>query len=128
MPLRDHLRVLVVDDMSTSRGLMLQALDTLGIGHVASAANGSDGLRSALDWRPDLVLSDMHMPGLDGLELLHSLRIDPKTSDVGFILVTGRADDARVRAGSEVGINGVLAKPFQVSQLRECIESVVGHL
>lgn len=128
MPLRDTLRVLVVDDMSTSRGILLQALDTLGIGHVAYAADGAAGLRSAQAWRPDLVLSDLYMPGLDGLGLLRSLRANPDTRDVGFILVTGRADETVTRAGRAAGSNGVLAKPFGIPELQDCIESVVGHL
>ncbi len=64
--LRDRLRVLVVDDMSTSRGLLVRALETLGIDDVASASDGASALHLAQVQPPDLVLSDLIMPGLTG--------------------------------------------------------------
>ena len=128
MPLRDRLRLLVVDDMSTSRGILLQALDGLGISNVVFEEDGTAGLSRAQEDKPHLVLSDFHMPGLNGLQMLQRIRTDPSTAGIGFILVTGRADAAVIDAGRKLGMNNLLQKPYTSAQLRDCIEAVVGPL
>ncbi|GAA6187089.1 response regulator [Litorivita sp. NS0012-18] len=128
MALRDQLRVMVVDDMSTSRGLITQALDGFGIRNVASTDNGATALK-ALETAPvHLVISDYNMPEMDGLKLLHQLRSAPKTKGVGFILITGRAEKQIIEYGKKLGMNNFLKKPFEPDELRKCIEAVVGRL
>lgn len=128
MALRDQLRVMVVDDMSTSRGLIIQALDAMGIRQVGYASDGPGAL-AAIEKSPvHLVISDYNMPGMDGLHLLHALRTSPKTKSVGFILITGRADKEIVDSGRKLGMNNFLKKPFEPQELRACIEAVVGRL
>jgi len=126
--LRDQLRVMVVDDMSTSRGLITQALDAFGIRNVASASDGPSALK-ALETQPvHLVVSDFNMPGMDGLQLLHALRSGARTKGVGFILITGKADKAIIDKGRQLGMNNFLKKPFEPNDLRGCIEAVVGRI
>jgi len=128
MALRDQLRVMVVDDMSTSRGLITQALDAFGIRNVASASDGPSALK-ALETQPvHLVVSDFNMPGMDGLQLLHALRSGARTKGVGFILITGKADKAIIDKGRQLGMNNFLKKPFEPNDLRGCIEAVVGRI
>lgn len=128
MALRDQLRVFVVDDMSTSRGLIMQALDALGIRQVAYAGDGQGAL-TALDRSPaHLVISDYNMPGMDGLHLLHALRSGPRTKGIGFILITGRADPQIIDNGRRLGMNNFLRKPFTPTEMRSCIEAVTGRL
>jgi|TARA_R110002049_G_scaffold23545_9_gene83599 two-component system chemotaxis response regulator CheY len=128
MALRDQIRIMVVDDMSTSRGLITQALDAFGVRSVATAENGKQALQ-ALATRPvHLVISDYNMPEMDGLQLLHYLRASPKTKGVGFVLVTGRAEQQIIDHGKKLGMNNYLKKPFQAEELRNCIEAVVGRL
>ncbi len=128
MALRDQLRVMVVDDMSTSRGLITQALDAFGIRNVASTADGVAALK-ALDTQPvHLVISDYNMPEMDGLQILHQLRSGAKTKGVGFILITGKADKAIIDHGRKLGMNNFLKKPFEPKDLQNCIEAVVGRL
>ena len=128
MPLRDMLRVLVVDDMSTSRGILLQALDTLGIGNVSYAENGRTGMLHAREKVPHLVLSDLYMPELNGLQLLQHLRAEPLTQKVGFILISGRGDATVIETGQRLGMNNFLTKPFTAAQLTSCIEGGVGRV
>lgn len=128
MALRDMLRVLVVDDMSTSRGLLLQALDSIGISQVSYAENGKTGMTLARQTAPHLILSDLYMPELNGLQLLQHLRHDPATQKVGFILVSGRGDESVIQTGKSLGMNNFLTKPFTPQQLKDCIEAVVGRL
>lgn len=128
MALRDQLRVLVVDDMSTSRGLITQALDGFGIANVATASDGPTALKS-LETRPaHLVISDFNMPDMNGLQFLTALRQGARTKGVGFILITGKADKAIIDHGRKLGMNNFLKKPFQPAELRACIEAVVGRL
>jgi two-component system chemotaxis response regulator CheY len=128
MALRDQLRVMVVDDMSTSRGLMTQALDAIGLRQVAYAADGPGALAAIARSPVHLVISDYNMPGMDGLQLLQMLRGDARTRGVGFILITGRADREIIDAGRRLGMNNFLRKPFQPADLRACVEAVVGRL
>lgn len=128
MALRDMLRVLVVDDMSTSRGLLLQALDSIGVSNVGYAENGKSGMALARQTAPHLILSDLYMPELNGLQLLQHLRRDPATQKIGFILVSGRGDETVIQTGKKLGMNNFLTKPFTSQQLKDCIEAVVGRL
>lgn len=128
MALRDQLSILVVDDMSTSRGIVTQALDSFGIRNVGSADNGASALQALAEKPVHLVISDYNMPEMDGLKLLHHLRAGPKTKDIGFVLITGQAEQKIIDEGKTLGMNNYLKKPFQTEDLRRCIESVVGRL
>ena len=128
MALRDQLHVMVVDDMSTSRGLILQALDSFGVRNVQHAADGPTALAGLARKPVHLVLSDYNMPGMDGLHLLHALRSDARTKGVGFILITGKADRQIVEAGKKLGMNNFVKKPFEPKELLASIEAVVGRL
>lgn len=128
MALRDQIRMMVVDDMSTSRGLITQALDGFGIRNIATAENGRDALRALAVKPAHLVISDYNMPEMDGLQLLQHLRGTPQTKGVGFVLITGRAEQEIIDHGKKLGMNNYLKKPFQPDQLRHCIEAVIGRL
>lgn len=128
MALRDQIRIMVVDDMSTSRGLITQALDNFGIQHVSTAEDGENALTLISKNPVHLVISDYNMPNMDGLRLLHNLRADSKTKGVGFILITGRAEQQIIDYGKKLGMNNYLKKPFDPNDLRKCIETVVGPL
>ena len=128
MALRDQLRVLVVDDMSTSRGLITQALESLGIRSIATAADGPSALQSLEKAPVHLVISDYNMPGMDGLALLESLRKGAKTSGIGFLLITGRADKSVIDRGRALKMNNFIKKPFTPADLKAAIEAIVGRL
>ena len=128
MALRDQIRIMVVDDMSTSRGLITQALDAFGVRNVATAENGKQALQVLATKPAHLVISDYNMPEMDGLQLLHHLRGAPKTKGVGFVLITGRAEQQIIDHGKKLGMNNYLKKPFEPADLRNCIEAVVGKL
>ena len=128
MALRDQIKIMVVDDMSTSRGLITQALDNFGIQNIATADDGESALKSLNSSPVHLVISDYNMPNMDGLKLLHNLRTGPRTKGVGFILITGRAEQTIIDYGKKLGMNNYLKKPFQPADLKKCIETVVGPL
>lgn len=128
MSIRDKIHILVVDDTATSRGLIIQALEAMGITNIHHAADAAEAL-ALLGQRPvHLVLSDFNMPGMNGLGLLRELRADPKTKAAGFILVTGRADDEMIESGRQLGMNNFIRKPFTPMELKSCLEAVVGRI
>jgi two-component system chemotaxis response regulator CheY len=128
MALRDQLRVLVVDDMATSRGLITQALDALGISNVATASDGRSALSSLAASPVHLVISDYNMPEMDGLQLLQTLRANPATQRTGFLLITGRADASVIDRGRALGMNNYIKKPFTPDDMKGAIEAVFGRL
>lgn len=128
MSLKDQLKVMVVDDMTTSRGLIEQAMNEIGIWNVVSEADGQSAFRTLMAKPVHLVISDYNMPNMDGLQLLEQLRLSKATARIGFILVTGRADNAVLQKGRQLGMNNCLLKPFSVPQMKACIEKVVGRL
>jgi len=128
MALRDQIRIMVVDDMSTSRGLITQALETFGVRNVSTAENGEEAIRALSVSPVHMVISDYNMPNMDGLHLLKNLRGNERTRGVGFILITGRAEQQIIDFGQKLGMNNFLKKPFEPADLRKCIETVVGPL
>lgn len=128
MALRDQLRIMVVDDMATSRGLITQALDALGIRNLSTASDGASALSGIAAHPVHLVISDYNMPGMDGLQLLHAIRSSPATQRIGFLLITGRADPAVIERGRQLGMNNFIRKPFTSEDMKAAIEAVFGRL
>jgi two-component system chemotaxis response regulator CheY len=128
MSLAEKLRVMVVDDTSVSRALIVDALDQMGVRGVTIAKDGVAALNSLKAQPVHLVISDMNMPGLDGLGLLKRLRENKPTARIGFILITGSADKTLIERGRQFALNNYVTKPFTVAQLRGAIEAVVGKL
>lgn len=128
MSLKDQIKVLVVDDMSVSRGLLEQGLEAIGVKNVEYATNGEEALASIAARPVHLVISDYNMPKMDGLHLLKNLRSNGATAKVGFILVTGSEDKAVIMHGQKMGMNNYLKKPFTPDSLKGCIERVTGKL
>lgn len=128
MSIRDKLRVMVVDDMSTSRGLLVQALEAFGLQNIEYASDGPSALSSLAKRPVHLVISDYNMPQMNGLELLSTLRKDAKLAKTGFILITGKADREIIETGKKLGMNNFIKKPFANNDLLAAIEKVVGRL
>jgi diguanylate cyclase (GGDEF)-like protein len=109
-------RILVVDDDADLREAMALSLEPAY--EVRAAANGEQAVEIARAERPDLILMDQLMPGLDGLGTLERLRSDPATVEIPVILVSARSDEAiRVRA-LDLGAVDFLSKPFSEQELR----------
>jgi PAS domain S-box-containing protein len=115
--------VLVADDNADLRDYLTRLL----AGHYAvhPVANGAQALAAARAKVPDLVLSDVMMPELDGVGLLHALRADPRTVAVPVILLSARAGEEAALAGLEAGADDYLVKPFSA---RELLARVRVHL
>jgi len=128
MSLKNSLRVLVVDDMAGSRGLMVNTLENLGIKNVFQENSVQDALSFMLKHPVHLIMADYHMPGKDGLDLLSAVRSNDQTKRTGFILVSGTADPEVVNRGKGLGMNNFMAKPFTPEKTKNVIERVVGRI
>lgn len=128
MALRDSLRVMVVDDMSVSRALIEQALDEMGVRHYVTEADSKLALGKLVANPVHLVISDMNMPGMTGLQLLRALRENRSTQRIGFILITGSPTPDVLAQGQQLGLNNLVRKPFSTVTLQASIERVVGKL
>lgn len=128
MPYMQHLRVMVVDDTSVSRLLLVDGLNEIGIKNITLAGDGEQALQLMMQNPCHIVFSDMNMPKLNGLQLLRALREYQPTRQCCFILVTGKGDRALIEEGKKFGLNNFLAKPFTAATLKAAIEAVVGKL
>ena len=128
MSILQKLEIMVVDDTSVSRMLITESLAEIGVKHISMAKDGKQALAALMAKPVHLVISDMNMPGLDGLGLLKALREFKPTSKIGFILVTGSADKSLIERGRMLGLNNFIAKPFSTKTVKTAIEAVVGKL
>jgi signal transduction histidine kinase len=109
-------RILVVDDKENVRAMLRDILQAHGL-EVHLANDGIAALTSIRERRPDLILSDINMAGLDGYELLEQVRQDPVTAQLPFVLMTGKADLRGMRNGMSLGADDYLPKPFSMAEL-----------
>ncbi len=113
--------MLVVDDEQKIREIVRSYLEREGF-DVTEASDGEGALKTARDWRPDLVVLDVMMPGTDGIEVLRQLRT---TSQVPVILLTARAEEVDTLVGLSVGADDYVTKPFRPRELVARIKTVL---
>ncbi|WP_299028399.1 response regulator [uncultured Thermanaerothrix sp.] len=119
-------KILVVDDdLETLRlvGLMLQKQGY----HVITAASGEEGLQVAVRERPDLILLDIMMPGLDGFEVTRKLRQNPETSSIPILIFTAKSQVEDKIEGYEAGADDYLTKPIHPAELIAHIKALLGR-
>ena len=128
MSIKDSLRILVVDDMAASRGVLINGLEQCGIKNIFSETSCDGALSFMLKTPVHLVVSDYNMPGKSGLELLKAIRASGQLQRTGFILVSGTTDSSVVTEGQRLGMNNFLPKPVTPESLRKTVEAVIGRL
>jgi DNA-binding response OmpR family regulator len=117
-------RILIVDDNEANRDILKTRLSTHGY-DLREAADGEDALSLAKEWRPDLLLLDVMMPKLNGIEVCRRLRGDPLLPFTAIILVTARADSEDVVVGLEAGADEYLTKPIDQIALVARVKSML---
>jgi two-component system chemotaxis response regulator CheY len=114
-------RILIVDDDPSLRELLRIHLSARGHS-VLPAADATEAIRALLQDDFQLVVSDVDMPYLSGIELLRAIRGDEKTSHIPVVLLTGRGDDEVWREALLLGAAGYLTKPVAADELQTMIE------
>lgn len=108
--------ILAVDDTRQNLDLLSKILEGVGYG-VALAMGGSEALELAAKENPDLILMDILMPGMNGIEACRRLKGDPATQDIPVIFLTSKTESAEILSGFEAGAVDYVTKPFRVSEL-----------
>ena len=120
------MKVLVADDSRVMRQIMVRTLRQAGYEdvEVVEAADGAEALNVVAAEQPDLVLSDLNMPGMTGMDLLRLLRAAGDDRPFGF--VTSERSDQMRHSAAQAGAAFLIAKPFTAEALRDALEPVLG--
>jgi len=116
--------ILVVDDEPKVVQTLKDRLEMNGY-VVDTAYNGIEGLRKAIELKPNIVLLDVIMPEMDGLEMLEALRTNPGCDNVSVIMLTARSHEKDLKRAYACGIEDYVVKPFEIRSLMEKIEMIV---
>jgi len=120
----NNLRVLVVDDSTTMIRIISNTLKRLGITNIEKAEDGMEGLRIFNNKEIDLVLSDINMPKMNGMEMLKEIR--KINQDVPVVMITTEAGKVEVIAALKAGANNYITKPFTPQVLKEKLSVILG--
>ena len=125
----DRLKVLIVDDNKHTRLLLAQILRSLGITQTIEAADGVEGLAALRNHAVDIVLTDLAMEPMDGIEFVLSLRTgrDSPGPMLPVIMITGHATMKRLQEARDAGVNEFMGKPITARGVIERLAQVVDH-
>jgi two-component system, chemotaxis family, chemotaxis protein CheY len=122
--------LLIVDDSITTRTMIKRTLGMaqIPVGQCFEAANGKAGLEMLARQKVDLVLADLHMPEMTGVEMTRCILSNPATKDIPVLLVTAEPSMARLNELLKAGARGCIRKPFTPEKLRAAIQNVLGAI
>ncbi|HKT47155.1 MAG TPA: response regulator [Candidatus Acidoferrales bacterium] len=122
------LRVLIVDDSSVMRKIVERSLRQAGLDltEVLEASNGAEALTEVQKGSLDMILSDINMPVMDGLEFLKNLASVEAAKGVPVVMITTEGSEARVVEALSAGAKGYLRKPFTPEQVKERVTPLLG--
>ena len=120
------MRVLYVDDEPDIRTVAVMSLQLNKDFEVHECASGADALQIARDWQPNVVLLDVMMPEMDGPMTRAAMRGDAATSDIPVVFVTARTQPSELERLLELGVTGVIAKPFDPMTLAQQVTALMG--
>lgn len=125
--MKANMKIMIVDDCPTTRKLL--GLYLRGKGYdLVFAENGLDALEKLARENISLILSDLNMPYMDGIELLKSVRSGPTLSHIPFLMVTTEADEDEKKRAIDSGANGYLVKPVTVDILLQNIRKILKEI
>ncbi|HEY4789576.1 MAG TPA: ATP-binding protein, partial [Bacteroidales bacterium] len=115
--------ILIVEDNPDMRTHLVKSISNRY--HLEEASNGEDGIQKAVDLQPDLILSDIMMPGVDGLRLTLAIKENPLTSHIPVIILTAKADEESKLEGLLLHADDYITKPFRMKELMARINSQI---
>jgi two-component system chemotaxis response regulator CheY len=121
------MKILIVDDDPTTRKLIGLFLKAKGYA-VAYAENGLDGIEKIGIENPNLIITDLNMPYMDGIEFVKSVRADPARSEIPILMVTTEADPEERERAMAVGVNGYLVKPVTAETVTQNIRHILKNM
>ena len=120
-----HRKVLVVDDEDGVREVIQICLEAVAGWQVLTAASGKGGLEIAQEEQPDAILLDVMMPGMDGATTFQELQANPHTQHIPTILLTAKAKISEQKQLRDLGVAGVIVKPFEAHSLVTQVEQIL---
>jgi len=118
-------KILAVDDSASMRQMVSFTLKSAGF-QVTEASDGVEGLKAAKSGSFDVVISDVNMPNMDGLEMVKEIRSLPSYKFVPILMLTTESSGDKKQAGRSAGATGWIVKPFNPDQLLATVKKVIG--
>ena len=117
-------KIIVVDDEENIRELVKYNLDREGY-RVTTVGSGEDALQQARSQVPDLIILDLMLPGIDGLDVCREIKTDPKTAHIAIVMLTVKGEESDIVIGLELGADDYITKPFSPKVLLARIKAVL---
>lgn len=121
------MKIMIVDDCQTTRKLLGHYLKSRGYS-VVFAENGLDALEKLSVDRVNLILTDLNMPYMDGIEFIKTLKADPNMSDIPVLMVSTENDASEKERAMLIGANGYVVKPVTGEAIAENIRNIIKHI
>ena len=118
------IKVLIVDDFAASRKVLVITLEQLGFDNIEEVSDGNSALVRLKSGLFDLVIMEMDMPKMSGLELLKQIRYDPKLKQIPVLMVTENGMQENIVAAFKAGLNAYVVKPVDVKVFAEKIKNI----
>ena len=119
-------RILLVDDEDDIREVASISMGAVGGWQVCAASSGPEAIAKALTERPDAILLDVMMPGMDGFEVCRHLKGNPVTAHIPVVFLSAKGQEAEVQSGLDAGADEYLLKPFAPDQLTKKVAEILG--
>jgi len=125
MPYDQNMKILIVDDFSTMRGIVKNLLRDIGYTNVSEADDGTTALPMLQNGNFDFLVTDWNMPGMSGLELLKAVRATPRLANLPVLMVTAEAKREQIVEAAQSGVSGYVVKPFTANTLKEKMDKIL---
>ncbi len=117
--------ILIVEDSSTTRALIRAIIEEMGDFHTVEASSGFDALKLLPTQEFDLIITDINMPDINGLEFINFMKSNPKYKDLPLIIVSTERSEEDKKRGMALGAKAYITKPFKANELQEVIKKVI---
>ncbi len=118
-------KILIIEDEPGIGELIIYNLQKEGYANLRYALSGEEGLQTALAFKPDLILLDLMLPGIDGLSVCRQLKMNPATNGISIVMLTAKSEDSDIVVGLELGADDYITKPFSPKVLTARIRAVL---
>jgi len=117
--------ILTADDSPSMRGMITFTLKNAGY-TILEAVDGKDALAKLSTAQPQMVITDLNMPNMDGMELIRKIRAIPQYRYIPIVLLTTESDETKKQVGRAAGASGWIVKPFRSDQLLAVVKRFIG--
>jgi two-component system chemotaxis response regulator CheY len=117
--------IMIVDDAASMRGLVAMSLKNAGY-DVTQASDGKDAVTQLSGKKVDLVVTDLNMPNMNGIDLIKNLKANPKHKFTPIIMLTTESEDSKKQEGQRAGAKAWIVKPFKPETLVGVVKKIIG--